>query len=193
MKRSRLLTIPLAAARMLLATLLLTMTAQTALATNLTSANLLIDSEIPEGTLGHFFSLMPKSGSATVDLTQSDVATLMIYDDGGKGGGYDSNTSGNFTPKANGYLLLHAPAGFQIHLTGHVRTISANAYLTVHNGNTESAPTLCANVHGEISSADSPSYKDVTVDVISTGEYMLLHFDAGALALATPFSLWEYG
>ena len=142
----------------------------------------LIDSDIAEGTLGHFFSLMPKSGSATVDLTQSDVATLMIYDDGGKGGGYDSNTPGNFTPKANGYLLLHAPAGFQIHLTGHVRTRSANAYLTVHNGNTESAPTLCANVHGENSSVGSPSYKDVTVDVISTGEYMLLHFDAGALA-----------
>ena len=143
---------------------------------------LLIDSDIAEGTLGHFFSLMPKSGSATVDLTQSDVATLMIYDDGGKGGGFDSNTSGNFTPKVNGYLLLHAPAGFQIHLTGHVRTKSANAYLTVHDGNTESASTLCANVHGENSSAGSPSYKDVTVDVISTGEYMLLHFDAGALA-----------
>ena len=142
----------------------------------------LIDSDIAEGTLGHFFSLMPKSGSATVDLTQSDVATLMIYDDGGKGGGYDSNTPGNFTPKANGYLLLHAPAGFQIHLTGHVRTKSANAYLTVHNGNTDSAPTLCANVHGVNSSAGTSTYKDVTVDVISTGEYMLLHFDAGALA-----------
>lgn len=142
----------------------------------------LIDSDIPEGTLGHFFSLMPISGSATVDLTQSDVATLMIYDDGGKGGGFDSNTPGNFTPKANGYLLLHAPAGFQIHLTGHVRTKSANAYLTVHNGNTDSAPTLCANVHGENSSAGTSTYKDVTVDVISTGEYMLLHFDAGALA-----------
>ena len=141
----------------------------------------LIDSDIAEGTLGHFFSLMPKSGSATVDLTQSDVATLMIYDDGGKGGGYDSNTPGNFTPKANGYLLLHAPAGFQIHLTGHVRTKSAKAYLTVHNGNTESAPTLCANVHGVNSSAGTSTYKDVTVDVISTGEYMLLHFDAGAL------------
>ena len=139
----------------------------------------LIDSDIAEGTLGHFFSLMPKSGSATVDLTQSDVATLMIYDDGGKGGGYDRNTPGNFTPKTNGYLLLHAPAGFQIHLTGHVRTKTSAAYLTVHDGNTESAPTLCANVHGENSSAGSPSYKDVTVDVISTGEYMLLHFDAG--------------
>lgn len=114
---------------------------------------LLIDSDIAEGTLGHFFSLMPKSGSATVDLTQSDVATFMIYDDGGKGGGFDSNTSGNFTPKANGYLLLHAPAGFQIHLNGYVRTKSSAAYLTVHDGNTESAPTLCANVHGENSSA----------------------------------------
>jgi len=139
---------------------------------------LLIDSDIAEGTLGHFFSLMPKSGSATVDLTQSDVATFMIYDDGGKGGGYYTNTSGNFTPKANGYLLLHAPAGFQIHLNGYVRTKTPAAYLTVHDGNTESAPTLCANVHGVNSSADSPSYKDVTVDVISTGEYMLLHFDA---------------
>ena len=140
---------------------------------------LLIDSDIAEGTLGHFFSLMPKSGSATVDLTQSDVATFMIYDDGGKGGGYDGYTPGNFTPKTNGYLLLHAPAGFQIHLNGYVRTKSSAAYLTVHDGNTESAPTLCANVHGVNSSAGSSSYKDVTVDVISTGEYMLLHFDAG--------------
>ena len=143
---------------------------------------LLIDSDIAEGTLGHFFSLMPKSGSATVDLTQSDVATFMIYDDGGKGGGYDGYTPGNFTPKANGYLLLHAPAGFQIHLNGYVRTKSSAAYLTVHDGNTESAPTLCANVHGVNSSAGSSSYKDVTVDVISTGEYMLLHFDAGTEA-----------
>lgn len=39
MKRSRLLTIPRAVARKLIATLLLTMTAQTAWATDLTSAN----------------------------------------------------------------------------------------------------------------------------------------------------------
>ena len=49
MKRSKLLTIPLAAVRMLLATLLLTMTAQTAWADDLTSANLLIDSDKPYG------------------------------------------------------------------------------------------------------------------------------------------------
>ena len=59
MKRSKLLTIPLAAVRMLLATLLLTMTAQMAWADNLTSANLLIDNEIEAGTAGHYYYNMP--------------------------------------------------------------------------------------------------------------------------------------
>ena len=139
---------------------------------------ILIDSEIAEGTVGHYYSVMPKSGTGTVDLTQSNVTTFMVYDDGGKGGSYDYDKPGNFSNYANGYLLIHAPNGYQVHLTGYVRTSLDRAYLTVYDGNSESASTLCENVHGTISAANADSYKNVTVDVTSSGEYMLLHFDA---------------
>ena len=124
-----------------------------------------------------WFVNMPYSGTHTPTL-DGNIPTFKIYDDGGKGGGYSKGTAGNFSPGADGYLQIHAPTGFQAHLTGHVRTESARAYLTVYDGSSTSASTLCENVHGTNSAENADSYKNVTVDVTSSGEDMLLHFDA---------------
>ncbi len=120
---------------------------------------------------------MPYSGTSTLTLDGS-IPTFMIYDDGGKGGDYDQNTAGNFTPGTNGYLLIHAPSGYQVHLTGYVRTKSENAYLTIYDGSSEHASTLAEKIYGKFSSEFADSYYNVTIDVISSGEDMFLHFDA---------------
>ena len=124
-----------------------------------------------------WFVNMPYSGTHTPTL-DGNIPTFKIYDDGGKGGGYSKGTAGNFSPGADGYLQIHAPSGYQVHLTGYVRTESERASLTVYDGNSKSASTLCENVHGTNSAANADSYKNVTVDVTSSGEDMLLHFDA---------------
>lgn len=124
-----------------------------------------------------WFVNMPYSGTHTPTL-DGNIPTFKIYDDGGKGGGYSKGTAGNFSHGADGYLQIHAPTGYQVHLTGYVRTESERASLTVYDGNSESASTLCENVHGTNSAANADSYKNVTVDVTSSGEDMLLHFDA---------------
>ena len=124
-----------------------------------------------------WFVNMPFSGTYTPTIN-SNISTFKIYDDGGKGGGFNSGTPGNFTPGADGYLQIHAPSGYQVRLTGYVRTRSSNAYLTVYDGSSTSASTLCENVHGKNTGADTDTYNNVTVDVASSGEDMLLHFDA---------------
>ena len=143
------------------------------------SFNLRIKNDSPELRQdgGEWFVNMPTSGTYTPTIN-NNISTFKIYDDGGKGGGFYSGTLGNFTPGADGYLQIHAPSGYQVRLTGYVRTRSTNAYLTVYDGSSTSASTLCENVHGKDTGADTDTYNNVTVDVASSGEDMLLHFDA---------------
>ncbi len=100
-------------AMMLLATLFLAMTAQTVRADDVT---LLEDPAIPEGTIGHYYLNMPKTGTNTLTLTAQDIAEgkgmFKVYDDGGKNGNYSSN--------CDGILRIKTPEGYGKNVSGTV-------------------------------------------------------------------------
>ena len=126
-------------AMLLLATLFLAMTAQTARADNLTSANLETDGAIAVGTAGHYFLKMPQNGANTLTLTTTDLSagkgTFKVYDNGGKGGSNTTwNDPNNYSNNCNGYLTITAPAGYRVKLTGTSTTMQYSDYLTVFDG-----------------------------------------------------------
>ena len=70
---------------------------------------------------------MPKTGTLTVDLT-SDITSVSIYDDGGANNDYSND--------CDGYLVLTAPEGYAIQLTGSLLTETYCDNLTVYAGTT---------------------------------------------------------
>ena len=148
------------AARTLLATLLLAMTATTAWADNVTLSE---DSQIAAGTAGHWYVNMP-SGSGTNMLTLSDatVTTFKVYDDGGASGNYSDNCSGTLT--------LTAPEGYVLQLSGSMTTESFDK-LTVYDGSDNTATKLL----DEVSSTRDGEETAITT-VRSSGQSMTLYF-----------------
>ena len=75
---------------------------------------------------------MPKTGAKALTIP-NDVMSFKVYDDGGKAGAYGSN--------ASGYLVLTAPEGKKLLLTGNVIT-EGYKYdnLTVYDGTVEREP-----------------------------------------------------
>ena len=149
------------AARTLLATLLLAMTATTAWADNVTLSE---DSQIAAGTAGHWYVNIP-SGSGTNMLTLSDatVTTFKVYDDGG--------ASGNYSDNCRGTLTLTAPTGYVLQLSGSITTEHNYDKLTVYDGSDDTATRL----HNEVSSTSSGTLTDITT-VRSSGQSLTLYF-----------------
>ena len=90
-------------AMMLLATLLLTMTAQTVWAAE-TVVGLSVDSEIAEGTAGHWYVNMASSGTTTLTLSDASITTFKVYDDGGK--------NNHYAYTGNSFLKITVPIGY---------------------------------------------------------------------------------
>ena len=116
------------AAMLLLTTLLLTMTAQTAWAVDVT---LSVDNDIAEGNVGHYYVNMPTTGTNTLTLTAEDIAAgkdiFKVYDDGGK--------SDDYSWYCNGYLIMTAPEGYIIMLEGTVtNSVKDKAKFNVYDG-----------------------------------------------------------
>ena len=79
---------------------------------------------------------MPKQGSGTLTLTDANVTTFKVYDDGGPSGHYSDNCDGT--------LVLTVPTGYLLQLTGTVSTSSQPDpdYLSVYDGGSTSASCL---------------------------------------------------
>ncbi|MBR7029980.1 MAG: hypothetical protein IKI06_01910 [Prevotella sp.] len=71
---------------------------------------------------------MPKEGFVTITIP-STVTSFKIYDDGGADGNYSDNS--------DGYLVLKAPDGKQMMLTGTILTEYSYDHLTVYRGTTD--------------------------------------------------------
>ena len=67
------------------------------------------------------YSYAPK----TVNIT-SDITSFKVYDDGGK--------DGNCSPYCDSYMVLKAPAGMVLRLTGTVTVDESSAFLAVYDG-----------------------------------------------------------
>lgn len=123
------------------------------------------------GQTGYYYVNMPSGGTKSVTLFNEFTSSIKVYDDGGKSGNYSS-------VDADSYLILYAPKGYSLKLTGTVSTDRyGTANLSVYDGATTSA-TL------KIDKASSNSvYEDGTaVDigtVNSSGRCLLLLFKTG--------------
>ena len=158
----------LSGARRLAVMLLLTLLT-TATAWAQTSMGFSMDPDIPEGTVGHYYLNMPKTGSATVNIPVG-VQSFMVYDDGGKDGNYSDDCSGT--------LVLTAPENYVMHLSGSA-SIASNDNLTVWDGtdtNNESKKLLNA-----VSSFSHP--------VTSTGNTMTIYFFSNVVNTAGGLNL----
>ena len=138
---------------------------------------------------GGLYINMPRKGTLNATIPEG-VKSFKVYDDGGKDGDYSKN--------GNGVLVLSAPTGYELELTGSIKTgyksYSAGSYtcnwndfLNVHDGSDTSAIMLVFNEHG--CSASSGSYWNSLVGIssngriISQGKTMTLNFKSDG---------WEY-
>ena len=161
MKRKLLKRLSVRVARMLLVTLLLTMTAQTAWADSWTNAG---------GTGGSgtndapYYVNMPSKGTATTigsakTLNVPDgITSFKVYDNNGK----DNNYSDNYT----GYLVITAPTGSVLLLSGSIVTETNYDKLTVFDNGTASDPKLLDGVSGTMND----------ININSSGNVMTILF-----------------
>ena len=106
---------------------------------------------------------MPVDGVKTVRIP-AGVQTFKVYDDGGSTIRYSNNCRGT--------LVLTAPEGYVLQLSGGIATHEGGDYLTVYDNNEASGTELIDAVSGW---GDQGNLKDITT-VTSTGNNMTLYF-----------------
>ena len=154
MKRSKLLTIPRAATRMLLATLLLTMTAQTAWADTAVSLQ-------QDGS--EYYVNMLSSGTSILTLNDASVTTFKVYDDGGK--------DNHYAYTGNSTLKITVPIGYVIGIAGTAKSEDTTwDYWTIYKGHVYSDGTL---FNGERKS------NPTSINVQTTGNKTAIYFHKG--------------
>ena len=99
------------------------------------------------------------AGAKVVNIP-ANVTSFKVYDDGGK--------DNNHYYSGNGYLLLNAPEGYLLRLSGTVTCVSDDNYMQVYDGNT-TATVLGNNTYGKNEG------EDIGV-LTSSGQQMLLYF-----------------
>ena len=134
--------------------------------TNSLSIGFTVTDNLQSTGSGYYVNL-PKTGAKEASLVAHHVAK--VYDDGGSAGRYSDN--------ADGTLLLSAPAGYVIRLSGTIDVADENDVLTVYNGSTTSDASL-----GSFNA-------DGSVNVVSTGRQMLVRFASDAYATASGLDL----
>ena len=107
------------------------------------SAGLSVDNDYTYPAAGHFFVDMPATGAKTVTIPTT-VPSFKIYDNGGK--------DGKYSPSCNGTLVLNAPEGYILQLTGNVNIYNTQDYLSVYDGNEASGTPLLDQKKGVDSS-----------------------------------------
>ena len=114
---------------------------------------------------------MLRKGVATLDIP-SGVTMFKVYDDGGKDGNYSNSSSGT--------LVLTAPSGYVLKLSGSVDTDDSHDYLTVCDGGDTTKTKLVEKKYGS----------NVSIgDVYSNGQSMTLYFHSGASSNASGLDL----
>ena len=86
------------------------------------------DNDFAQGAAGHYYVNMPKTGRSVLTLSNAKITTFNVYDDGGKS---DSHSS-----SCDGYLVINAPSGYYIKVTGKVDTETGCDWLKFYDGDT---------------------------------------------------------
>ena len=120
-----------------------------------------IDNDFTKGQDGFYYVNMPITGTNTLTFSNSNITTFKVYDDGGK--------NSNYSIKCNGYLILTAPTGYVLQLSGSINTESTDN-LTVYDGSTTSDTKLLDAVYS------STYMVEKSITATSTGNSMMLYF-----------------
>lgn len=125
--------------------------------------NLTEDTNEAEGTAARWFVTMP-AGTEENHLTLSDasITTFKVYDDGGK--------DGNYSKGCRSLLIITAPEGYSIQLSGRIKTERSWDKLTVYDGDGTSTTKLLNEVSGNNS-------EWLAIDQVrSSGQSMTFYF-----------------
>ncbi len=123
-----------------------------------------VDNEIEEGKVGHYYVNMPKEGSTTISIPEGFTSSFKVYDDRGKKGYYSDYCDGS--------LVLTAPEGYLLQLSGNITTEERCDYLTAYDGDDQNGTKLLDNVSGSTA----------ITTVISSGQKMTLYFNSDKAA-----------
>ena len=136
------------------------------------SVNLTEDLNETEGTAARWFVNMPKTGTDTLTLANANITTFKVYDNGGKSGNYDNN--------CNGTLVITAPEGCVLQLSGSANTEASWDKLTVYDNNEASGDKLINELSGVVNPITTVS---------STGQSMTLYFKSDSSGARAGFDL----
>ena len=139
----------------------------TLLVTMLTAATAWADDVTLQDDNGTKYVNMPTTGKNTLTLSNASVTTFKVYDDGGA----SSNYSHNYSNNCKGTLVLTAPEGYVLQLSGSITTETNYDKLTVYD-NSEASGTKLLD---EVSSTSSGTETAITT-VVSSGQSMTLYF-----------------
>lgn len=114
---------------------------------------------------GFFYVNMPTTGSTTVTLADADVTTFMVYDDGGK--------NERYTMTCDGTLVINAPDGYLLRVTGSGKGAWKHSFLSVYDGTDNTATQLFYTEEPNISLGT----------VTTTQKSMTINFNANDLNL----------
>ena len=89
------------------------------------STGISVDNDFTYPAAGHFYVNMPATDSKTIDIPTT-IQSFKVYDNGGKNGDYSNNCDGT--------LVLNAPDGYVLQLSGNADMYSAIDYLSVYDG-----------------------------------------------------------
>ena len=121
--------------------------------------NLTEDQDELAGTAARWYVNMPQTGTNTLTLANADIPSFKVYDNGGKSGDYDTYCSGT--------LVITAPEGYILQISGSVSIRDYGDYLTVYDGSDASGNILIDQLSGIV---------DITPVVSSTGQSLTLYF-----------------
>ncbi len=146
-------------AMMLLLTMLTTATAWA------DDVNLTENTNETEGTAERWYVNIPKTGENKLTLTDASITFFKVYDNGG-------GPQNHYDNDCDGSLVLTAPEGCVLRLSGTIITEKGYDYLTVYDGNAKDDKKVLLN---KVSSSSSGA--ETTIDAVtSTGQSMMLYF-----------------
>ena len=120
--------------------------------------------------LNNIYINMPKTGTTTVNLP-SNVQSFKVYDNGGSENWFSSN--------CNGYLVLTAPEGYVLQISGRVETQESGDYLIVYDGTSDAAAKLISETY---------NFNNISTE-ISSGRSMTIRFVSNGSANGPGFNL----
>ena len=120
------------------------------------------------------YDRLERISTDTVYLTDDNVKTFKVYDNGGK--------DGEYKPYHASTLLLHAPEGYVFKLTGTLEIKSKYEddfdYLCIYDGNSRTSPLLADTLYS--------TEQEWTVDIgtlYSTGQDLMLHLHSDFIGI----------